>query len=390
MKKYLFIIGMTAMMMASCSSDDGTSANVQNDGVDGLDITALNSDVPITFGVINGEASSTRGTILSDELKADNVGIFMLARSKRTTWAPNWLSDNEVNRRLNVWLDNVAANIVYEDAVHLSKFVWTDKTQEHFYPSVQRYSYDFIGYYPRSENIEYTTMSGTNYQVIHAFIDIDGSDDILYSHATLPANKEKAYSSDYFKEDAAPETPHFQFSHKLARMQFKIRLTSDAASVGNFYVDDIYLEDMSYKMKLQIAYKGPLKSNGTVDINGGALYVVDAANEKKDFHLKTINNTAIADENYLLSDVAQPVGDAIMFFPSSNTLSLRVILRDDNGSRYSPTNAIKITAPEGGWKAGVTYPMSIKLADPVKVTATANLLDFDNSVAEREFEDTNE
>ena len=378
------------MFMVGCSSDEGNLADGQEGLDEVLDLDALNSDVPITFGVIDGEAT-TRATVQSEELKANGIGVFMLARMKRSTWSPNWLSDNVVNRRLNIWLDNVSANIVYEDAVHLSKFEWADNKQQHFYPSLQRYSYEFVGYYPRTENIEYTTMTGTTFQAIYAYIDIDGSTDVMYAHAVTPADKPKAFSSEYYKDEPTADPPHFQFSHKLARMQFKVRLTSDAATVGNYYVDSVYLENMSYKTKLQVAYKGSNQTDGSAPINGGQLYSVDASTAKKNFYLKTINDTSIADENYLLTDEPQPIGDAIMFFPCNNTLSLRVVIRDDNGSRYSPTNAIPVTPPSGGWQAGVTYPISIKLTDPVKVHASASLLDYTSYIdlggAEQEVED---
>ncbi len=380
MKKCLFIIGMTAMLMASCSSDDGTAYN-SKDELSDLDIEALNSDVPITFGIVNGEAESdaTRGTLLSTEFAAEDVGVYMLARKKLTSsWSPNWQSTNVLNQKLNVWLDNVAADIVYDEEHDISKFTWANNDEQHFYPSLQRYLYEFISYYPRTENVYHDVMSGNNYQVIYGIIDIDGSQDVCYAHATTPSpTTSLAFSSEYFKQVADAETPHFQYKHKLARMQVKVRLAYDSDEytderMGDFYVDSIYLENMPYRLKLQIAYKGPQKSDGTVEINGGGLYTVDPATLVKNFYLRQRDNSSIADQNYQLSNTAQVIGDAILFYPTTSSLALRVVIRDRNGSRYSPVNPITVAPPtSAGWEAGTSYSISVKLTDPVKVEATA-------------------
>ena len=386
MKKYLFIFGMAAMLFAACSSDDELARQemIPAEDEDYIAIEDLYSDVPITFGVIGGEAS-TRGTVFSNGFKADNIGIFMLSRSNLTnSWGTKWYYDPAstytfINRKLNIWQENVSADIKYDVDNDYSYVKWKDNTEEHYYPKVQRFAYEFVAYYPRTDNIEFTTFDNSaSKQRINAIIDLDGSQDVMYAHPVTP-NVANAWSSEYFKQNLAADAPHFQFSHKLARLTFKIKLEGDFANVGTYYVESIYLEQVPSRVRLFLAQR----SSPGGSITGGNIYIVDAATVKNDFYLRENNGDLIEGNylNYQVTTAGVEVGDAIMIPPmaashSSAKLALRVVLRDASGSRYSPPHAITLTPPANGWESGKSYPIVITLNDPVKVDARASVADF--------------
>jgi len=379
MRKHWFVFGMAVALLAACSSEDEL-AQEQTLDIENLDINALDSDVPIVFGHIGGEAGVTRGSIDADAFEADNVGIFMLSRknltsSLGTNWANN--STNAVYNKLRIWQNNTKAKIVRVtgSGVEYSKITWNDDKEEHFYPSVQTFLYDFVSYAPRTDSIEYDTNS------VYAVIDLDGSQDVIHSHAEAPSvSPELAYSSNYFKDVAGAEYPHFNYEHKLAALKFKVRLKGDYASVGTYVIDSIYLENVPSRVRLFVAHRGG--PNAALDGATGNIYSIDATDQRRNFYLLENDDTSIADGNYELTSEFQPVGDAIMIPPfaktnANSTLKLRIVIRDlEDNSRYSPSNAITLAAPEGGWQSGKSYNIKVTLTDPVKVVAKARLDDY--------------
>ncbi len=401
MKRYLFIFGMAAMLFAACSSDDELARQemIPAEDEDEIAIEDLYSDVPITFGVISGEAS-TRGTVHSQQFKADDIGIFMLSRRNLTTsWGTKWYYDPSstytfINRKLNIWQENVSADVRYDVDRDYSYVVWNDNDEEHYYPKVQRYAYEFIAYYPRTpmENIVYSTFD-TSGQRIAAVIDLDGSQDVMYAHPVTPANN-IAWTSEYFKQNTTADPPHFNFEHKLARLTFKLKLEGDFANVGTYYVDSLYLEAVPSRVRLFLAQRS--SPGGT--ISGGNIYLLDPNTVQNVFQLRELNGDFVADHylNYQVTTTGTEVGDAIMVPPMTKTspyakLALRVVLRDASGSRYRPTNAIALTPPtDAGWESGKSYPIVITLSDPVKVEAKASVLDYIDYGSDLPFSDANQ
>ena len=124
---------------------------------------------------------------------------------------------------------------------------------------------------------------------------------------------ELAYSSNYFKDVAGAEYPHFNYEHKLAALKFKVRLKGDYASVGTYVIDSIYLENVPSRVRLFVAHRGG--PNAALDGATGNIYSIDATDQRRNFYLLENDDTSIADGNYELTSEFQPVGDAIMIPP---------------------------------------------------------------------------
>ncbi len=381
MKKYLFILGMTVTLFAACSTDDELTENPIIDEDEQIAIEDLNSDVPITFGTISGEAV-TRGTVSSTQFQADNIGIFMLSRTKYTAYGNNWYFEpgsnyDYVTRKLNIWQENVAANVKYNQTGGYSYLEWADNTEDHYYPKVQRYAYEFVAYYPRTDSVYFIYYNNnTKCQRVYANIEIDGSQDVMYAHPGPPSDNTDGWTSEYFKQHPTATPPHFSFEHKLPRLTFKVKLKGDFANVGTYYVDSLYLDSMPSKVTLYLAHR----SSPGAAINGGTILTTQPI-VKKNFHLREANGDFVADHylDYQVTTAGTSVGDAIFIPPSKKEkLALRVVLRDASGSRYRLPMPITVTPPSTGWESGKSYNIVVTLQDPVKVEAKASVLDYTN------------
>ena len=417
MKKYLFIIGMTAMMFAACSSNDEllTQNVADEEAVDEENVTRedLMGTVPIEFADITGSATVelTRGSANIDgSFSSGTMGIYCIGASKINNDAEDPKmsgSTTALGKILSLWLENVSAH-VEPISMNEGYIAWDNPNEKHYYPRKDWYAYKFAAYHPRTEYIAKTAAA------VATYIPIDGNDDVFAAFAEAPrvnidqTTDAKAYSQQYFEAVGAnsitPEhKPYYNFRHLTSRLKFKVKLSSDCER--ELHVDSICFSDFPNIMKIALAKfdNGNLINNWyNYDfVTNYADYM--PASLKADLPKKTITvsgqqtEACVVNGHYWLREADDSsisgvkvnnqykykvntsdytdVGDCIMMAPvykshSKSTVKLEVYLADDYGNKYTTVKPIEVPAPDpdpsdpndvGGWKSGQSYTIRVTL-----------------------------
>ncbi len=206
-------------MLTACSSDD----DVVTSG--GIELTPGNSDVKIQLSSGSGR---TRAAIESDEndltFEAEGLGIFCLANGTVTgatqPGAINWkYNPSDEISKYSVWLANVKADAVINnvDGVKQTDIIFKDAGGDevnYYYPLANWHTYQFYGYYPIQEAVNYESS------FVMVDIPIDGKSDIIWGQ-THGNPADDAYCAKYFRTTGhAGEIPSIAFEHKLMQLQF--------------------------------------------------------------------------------------------------------------------------------------------------------------------------
>ena len=403
MKKYLFIIGMTAVMFAACSSNDGlpTQNVADEEAVDEgkLGYEYLVGTTPIEFAGVSVAPTAefeveeiTRGnaTGVSENM---TLGIYCLSyKVLNNSIGESYLywKDNATYKTLNRWQDNAKAHIVFNTASD-GVICWDDPDAPHYYPKYDYFAYQFAAYQPYTDIVECSNL-------VTAWIPLDGDDDIMYAVSEGPRNgvvddelAAYAYGNHYFSEVAAApggitadHKPYFTFRHLLAQMVFNIKLKEGAETSGHtFRVDSISIRNLTEIARLYIANKngsGTIESGQLVcfgDVNSSSIdddtrakLQAKGVTGRRNFWLREKDGSSIRDlkvgndYKYLLTTTAKTIGNGIFIPTSSGTLTIDVFLCDENGNRFTSSAPIKVTKPTSGWKAGKHYPIPITVTPP--------------------------
>ena len=417
MKKYLIIMGMTAVMFAACSSNDEllTQKVAGEEAVDEENVTRedLMGNIPIEFADITGSATVelTRGSAnINGSFSSGTMGIYCIAASKINNTAAEDFhmsgSTTALGKILSLWLENVSAHIE-PTANNEGYIVWDNPNAKHYYPRTDWYAYKFAAYHPRTEYIAKTAAA------VATYIPIDGNDDVFAAFADGPrvsidaATDAKAYSQQYFEtigvDNILPEhKPYYNFRHLTSRLKFKVKLSTDCERP--LHVDSICFSDFPNIMKVALAKY----DNGDLINNWYSYEFVTnysdymPASLKADLPKKTINvngtqtEACVVNGHYWLreaddSDIGAKVngqykyivdtngytdvGDCIMIAPvykshSKSTIKLEVYLADDYGNKYTTVQPIEVPAPDpdpsdpndvGGWKSGKSYTIKVSI-----------------------------
>lgn len=421
MKKYLFIIGITAAMFAACSGSEELVTQDVTEPIDEENVTRqdLMGDIPIEFATIDGIASVelTRGSAsINNVFSSGPMGIYCVAAKKLNQAADDIKvtgSATALGNILTVWLDNVSAHVVPVGNNNGGYIAWDNPNEKHYYPNKDWYAYKFAAYHPWTK---YTIKSSST-NGIAAYIPIDGNDDVFTAIAQDPraiVNPEtdaKAYSHDYFKaigsgSITAEHRPYYSFKHLTSRLRFKVRLKEDCER--ELHVDSICFSDFPNIMRVSLAkYDGSdIINNWNANhfVTNYSEYMppalkdslpkkritvnsqpVDACIVNGHFWLREADDTSIGAKvngnyKYVVSTAAFQddgnfVGDCIMMPPvfkdhTKSTIKLEVYLADNYGNKYTTIEPIKLEAPaidpndpndKGGWKPGSSYTVKVSL-----------------------------
>ncbi len=382
--KYLFI-GMAAVAtLSACQNDDiTTNENVDND-----------SPVEIKLASTTG-AVTTRGSIESDannNFEVDGVGIFCLAKTKQGV-NPNetdisWAKDTE----FSVVMENVEANVdTLRDASSnlYSAITWADPTAAYYYPTGNWYSYDFYGYYPYSNNVNWTETERT------VTYDLDGTKDIIWGKAT--SDETYAYSAKYFRQPAnQAKTPEVKFEHKLMRVTFTYEAGPDVEG-GDVYgkaegmiIESINIHEAPAQATLVIADKNDKSREGTlIDVWNGAMTTVPLL-DKDD--LPWAENAYKVE----LDDLGKPIygkkiGQGILLpVPEDPNFrySIDVVLKLKDGSKLLSTEHPIELRNGAAYQAGHSYNVNMKINAGKLIELNSTLkawVNDDTNIGEVEF-----
>ena len=406
MKKYLFIIGMTAVMFAACSSNDEllTQKVADEEAVDeeNMSYEHLMGTTPIEFaGVDVGVLvditveEETRGTAAATIPENQQLGIFCLSYKKLDDALGesflNW-ADGATYKTLNRWQDNAKAHIENLTSGGHGVMCWDDRNTPHYYPKLDYFAYQFAAYQP------YTDIIQCKGSTITAWIPIDGDDDIMYAVSEGPRNgvvtdelAAYAYGNHYFSEVAedgeitADHKPYFSFSHLLSKLVFNVKLKDGASTSGHtFRVDSISIRNLVNIARVTVATKDGSSSiaNGLIncfgDINSSSIPDDVRANlqergvttGKTNFWLREKDGSSIRDlmegnaYKYELTNSFKTIGGGIFIPTSSGTLKLDVFLCNEDGHLSTSSSPITVNVPTGGWQKGKYYNINITLTPP--------------------------
>lgn len=289
-KFYSFLMAATALVLGSCSNENGLEPEGQYDGTP-VKITLGTTASPMT------EFSVTRASIDMDNAPTnlDDVGIFCMARSKNNV---NWwesdaattngsgteakpfdwfMLESEGATSLTCLMRNVQAKCTNTSYHHsdfdLNPYKLEPKDgQDYYYPISQMYRYDFYGYYPYREDdkVIYPMLStpkedGTpsNYrkQVAMVPMTVDGRTDILWGRTYN--DEAAAYSATYFRklnynQFGQPEeekSPVIDFHHMLTQLKFTVVPGEKYAGSGDYSAaEDMRVDYIEVKHVLSNPY----------------------------------------------------------------------------------------------------------------------------------------
>lgn len=393
--------------VAACSSDEiGTDCTNETE----QDTEKLLSAVPIEFAPVSmtdffmeAETVTRGGSVDASNFSVDSVGIFCLSRTKlqdapkEVSWSKAY--NIEQHNLHNVWSDNEMAHVV-SMGVNKGKIIWENTNHLNYYPTNAWYTYGFVAYHPWTQYIDYSKS------YVHAYIPVDGNDDVLYAMAKPEAIyedadvNELAYSKQYYdaiKAKGLPDQgayPLFQFRRIMSRLDFSFCFNSTPNR--NYHVDRVEFDDFINIVRLILAKQ----SNGDMIEDLSKVYVTNAPTSKfpelttimGHFELRekgeeTISNQKNDDGSfkYNLTTEMKKVGDCILIPPVSGLpsakIKLYVTLCDDNGNKYRNTSAINVSAPSG-WSMGSRYDIRIKFnnspnssASPARRSASSTTTD---------------
>ena len=240
MKKYFFTMMTTAMLFASCSSDDTVAPNNGIENQEDL--------VEIKLG-----AGSRIGTSVSESRTAvdawndTEVGVFAVDKAANANWTDQTSTDNKP-----VLMSNVKGTVV-ASASGLTSDI-TLEGNKRYYPRNSVRNYEFYGYYPydsNSANIA-TVESANGIKVTGNF---DGTQDIMAGKSQILTSEPEIgyFNAKYFRtEGESAETPNISFNHLTSRIQIQLLQGTD-------YTDET-CAIKSIKMDLPESYEYDLVS----------------------------------------------------------------------------------------------------------------------------------
>ena len=380
--KKLFIFSLTVLLFGACSNEEESLSFKGDDDLE-VDLASLQSDVPITFGTVEGDAYATRGAIVSFENEVPNMGVFCIASHTILTGATenrgiNWSGATSVPlyNLLGVWQKNVKAHIVNAIGV-TGKLVWDDMTEPHFYPNKDWYGYDFVSYHPRTDSIQYFAS------YIEAFIPVDGNDDVFIGHGERTGvDHEYAFSKFYFQDIPGSDVPTFNYEQMVAKLNFHFKLKQATDKV--IYVDSLVIEDYPNVMRLRIAqivsgsFVYQPDRAGLTTTTTGPLWMRNDDDTSISGNTYQNPSTGELDYRYRLSTTPVTVGGGLLIPPVSGThskrnLQLRVFLKDDSGNVYTTNEAVTVTAPAAGWQKAKEYNINVSLSAPILIESYARI-----------------
>ena len=373
MNKYLFILGLVGTaLLSACSSDDLAMVLSPEEEETIVVEAGKDSDVPITLGVGRGRAI-TRTPIESDPNSLFStpeglyIGVSCFATgiqdgapkiSKIPTsdenikWSPAYFTYYPYAN----WLDNVPAKvtsngitsgITFLDASTLP----TETPKVYYYPFGNWYHYDFFAYYPRQAIV--TTIAKSSY----VDFTITGKEDIIWGKTTPPATD--AFSSKYYRENPLAEIPQFTFNHLLTQLEIHLKpLEADKTELSSqdYKLTDVKLTNVYNHLRLWIACK--TEDNHTM----GTLEPTGSKTEIK------VWNSDDTDPFNGGAEIA-----VVPTLPATETLVCYAMLRPQDISgmkvhvKMKKSGGVEIErditlpSPEGGFKAGSKYKVSIEL-----------------------------
>jgi hypothetical protein len=378
-------------MLAACSNDEENVAPKDDYSLE-VDLASLQSNVPITFGTVYGDAYVTRGAIVSFENTVPDMGVFCIASHTILTGTTenrgiNWSGATSVPlyNLLGVWQKNVKAHIV--NAIgETGKLVWDDPSETHFYPNKDWYGYDFVSYHPWTDSICYYPS------YIEAFITVDGNDDVFIGLGQRTGvDHEYAFSRFYFQDIPGSAVPTFNYEQMVAKLNFNFKLKQSTDKV--IYVDSLVIEDYPNVMRLRISqivnsqFLYQPDRTGLATTSTGNLWMRNADDTSISGNTYQNPETGELDYRYRLSTTPVTVGGGLLIPPVSGThskrnLQLKVFIKDDSGNVYTTNEAVTVTAPSGGWQKAKEYNINVSLSAPTLIESYARITGWDSDVTE--------
>ena len=205
MKKYFFTMMTTAMLFASCSSDDTVVPNNGTENQEDL--------VEIKLG-----AGSRIGTSVAESRAAvdnwDNTPIGVYALNQEKSWATD---ANSTHIPFISTVEN-AQGLVQQDADNEKNAVDWEDGETRYYPRSGDDKFVFYGYHPYSSTtVPAFNQEGT--QLILTGATFDGVTDIMRGNSGATG-----YNAKYFRETTpTPENPDITFNHLTTRFNIYIQ-----------------------------------------------------------------------------------------------------------------------------------------------------------------------
>jgi hypothetical protein len=422
MKKLLLLGVMSVAIMTGCGDTDDMQVISPREG-EILSEKELCSDVPFRFVADSIEIQTdfdgvTRG---SNEGKLmDNFGLFCLAKQpikdgvtgkKSPSWSGK--ASAEINKH-SVWKKNIPIsvrystdnriNIIYDNPINPDTLP--------YYPEKEWFSYGFVAYHPRTENIVYTQAT------ITAYIKLDGREKVMYSMAKEPKDlftddevNKWAFSKPYFEylgegpQSGAEEFVYPYFSFQTLTSTLNFYFFSKDEPVSNLHIDKVEFDDfpcimmlglatmlrdankIAYDMKSSIA-TSPFIKNDNIFSEKGLDQFPELTSAFGHYELYEENGESISGQKnadgsykYTLTTEKRKMGGSIYIPPvyaahSRSTLKIFLTLADDYGNKYKCQSPVEVPAPANGWGRNTQYNIKIMLNNPSEVAKDASLAEW--------------
>lgn len=306
-----------------------------------------------------------------DEIEPNLIGTFCLAKSKVEAEG----SYDEVNWS-NVGQNGVYWNNVISDVTPIESSTSyelkpvrnVNNPYNAYYPSDNKYAYEFFSYYPiqGNSNVELSTDK------ITVTLDVDGSQDVICGKSSVPDGlsddmAKNCFNARYFRTLETEENAEINFEHKLARIEF----ISEPASNQTYDKDNgAYYDASQYYIKKIEIINQPQKLLLSKTLNGGIGIISNNDNTRTYTLIGTTTNLSRSGDGSLENPylpVKSTIGSIMVLPNTSYYVNIHVykIVGDETDPENSfviENQKIELSSIGNSFSAGKKYSVNMKIS----------------------------
>lgn len=408
--KYLFAMAVTAGMLAACSSDDAIDAGGGTGN--GTDLT-IDDSQPAKIQLTAGTAAlvSTRGTGtvgdtagVKNKWNGEQFKVYMFEKGtvNLAQFEGKALFDSTTVYAHDAADAQVDTTVIGETTNYTGSSTVVRPVDDsiRYYP--MNGVFDFYGYRLDDAGMNAPVNDGLT---VTDSITIDGSQDIMLGKASLTTGQQNIVDAGTVSEDKVYSAsaarrgiqPYIPFNHQLTRLVFKVYAgNANAAGITDttkwessteraVSVDSIGVKSQ-YKGIATIAPEQSITFN-TEDST--MLYVkqrpdgATGTTPLEDLEDVTLTWKTQADGPDTLA-----VGEALLIAPTEKEIPIEITMHQGKQITYSDASTIDpakvaswsgtIPAPEGGFKAGSSYVVYVKVYGIERIDMNAVLVPWED------------
>lgn len=350
--RYLVVFAALAFM-ASCSKQDGSQVAGGDDAwkYDESLPVPVNLSAPQIFVESDLEPKS-KAMITTNHVRGLDIGIMGLNRD-----GGDW--GMEVNDDVLICNSKAVANSQNNFEFKGAE----DATVSIYYPMTSNVNFNFYGYYPYDDAVQYTD---SHYEVTYENI---GDIDILWAKATATQindgqNTYEGFNARYVRKAEDINKPSLEFNHLLTALSFRVASADGENHANDITFTGVSLTGMDRNVTLKIASIDGSAENEGVLVTAGNPGTIPVINTSSQTPQDSLFSIGVASGNN--------VGN-LMVMPS-NTYTANVYVTSKDGQ--STVIPVTISREAPGFEKGKRYTVNLLIANPEEVIISSELTEW--------------